>query len=395
MEMDRADHQINEFASIQGLHYETGKRVEIRFKDGIILEISEAPDSIISNHNLFVAPGLFDNQVNGYCGVDFSDGGLTPGQVKRAAKSIWKDGVTSFLPTILTNSHKNLIRNFRNIAEVTKNNLLRDSIPGFHLEGPYISAEEGFCGCHPAEFIRKPSWIEFNEYQKAANGKIIQVTVAPEVDGAMQFIDMCFQNWIHVAIGHTNASSRQINEAVERGARLSTHLGNGCANLSDRHRNPLWPQLANDLLTPSIIADGHHLLPEEIKVFLKVKGAENIILTSDVNHLIGMPPGNYVYMGSDIVYTDDGLVKNPKLNCLAGASFPLKRGVETMMNFTGCPLGVAINMATKNVAKVYNLSDRGSIAPGKRADLILFEMAGNKLIIKQTWLKGNLVFSDL
>jgi N-acetylglucosamine-6-phosphate deacetylase len=372
---------------IKAIHYETSKPVMIEIRDGLILNVSEtslAPQS----KNLFVAPGLIDNQINGYSGIDFSDTGLTPEKMKIAIEAIRKDGVTSFLPTIITNSHVNLLQNFRNLAEALKDNYIRDSVKGFHLEGPYISPEEGFYGCHPASYIRKPSWREFSEYQEAAEGNIIQVTIAPELEGAMEFVRMCVGNNIIVAIGHTNASAEQINKAVDNGARLSTHLGNGCANLIDRHRNPLWSQLANDLLTPSVIADGHHLLPEEIKVFYKVKGRANLILTSDVNHLIGMPPGRYMYLGSEVVYTEDGLVKNPLLNCLAGASMPLKKGVETMMNYTGCTLGEAINMAAGNVARIYRLNDRGSLEAGKRADLILFEKDGNKLNIKQTWVNG-------
>lgn len=208
----------------------------------------------------------------------------------------------------------------------------------------------------------------------------------------MEFIRLCKETGVAISIGHTNASTEQINQAVENGARLSTHLGNGCANLINRHKNPIWPQLANDLLTPSIIADGHHLLPEEIQVFYKVKGPDNIILTSDVNHLIGLTPGKYVYMGAEVIYTEDGLVKNEELNCLAGASLPLKKGVETMMNFTGCSLANAINMASKNVAEIYCLKNRGSLLPGKRADIILFEKKGNQILIKETWVKGQKVF---
>ena len=378
---------MNTIKEIKAIHYETGKPVRIEIKDGLIVSITETQLSP-ERRNQYVAPGLIDNQVNGYSGIDFSDAGLTPGKMKTAVRSIRKDGVTSFLPTIITNSHESLLKNFRNLADALKESEIRESVPGFHLEGPYISPVEGFYGCHPAEFIRKPSWEEFCEYQEAAGGNIIQVTLGPEVDGAMEFISMCMRNKIIVAIGHTDASAEQINLAVDNGARLSTHLGNGCANLIDRHRNPLWPQLANELLTPSIIADGHHLLPEEIKVFYKVKGPLNMVITSDVNHLIGMPPGRYMYFGSEVVYTEDGLVKNPVLNCLAGASMPLKKGVETMMNVTGCPLGEAINMATGNVARIYHLNDRGLIETGKRADLILFEMDGNRMIIKQTMVNG-------
>jgi N-acetylglucosamine-6-phosphate deacetylase len=150
----------------------------------------------------------------------------------------------------------------------------------------------------------------------------------------------------------------------------------------------LWPQLANDLLTPTIIADGHHLLPEEVQVFYKVKGPDNIILTSDVTHLIGMTPGKYIFLGSEVILTEEGLIENPVLNCLAGASMPLITGVENMMKFTGCPLGDAINMASAKVARIYNLSDRGSLIRGKRADLILFEMDGNNIKLKQVVIKG-------
>ncbi len=378
---------MKEIAAIEAIHYETGKPVLIEINKGLISGVKETSLSQESG-NLFVAPGLIDNQVNGYTGADFSELNLPVENMQSAVDAIRSDGVTTFMPAVITNSHGNLLRIFRNLAAAMKEETIRESILGFHLEGPYISPVEGFYGCHPTRFIRNPSWKEFTEYQEAAEGKIVQVTLAPETDGAMEFITECRKNNIMVSLGHTNASAEQINMAASLGARLSTHLGNGCANLIDRHRNPLWPQLANELLTPTIIGDGHHLLPEEIRVFYKVKGPEGLILTSDVNHLIGMPPGKYIYFGSEVVYTDDGLVKNPVLNCLAGASMPLRKGVETAMNFTGCSLGEAVNMATRNVARIYGLADRGSIEPGKRADLILFELLEGKIVIKQVLLNG-------
>jgi N-acetylglucosamine-6-phosphate deacetylase len=275
---------------------------------------------------------------------------------------------------------------------LSEDDLLNDSIPGFHLEGPYISIEEGYRGCHPVEFIRKPSWDEFSELQKASGGRIIQVTIAPETEGAMEFIKKCTSAGIITAIGHTNASASQISEAVKNGSILSTHLGNGCANLIHRHKNPIWPQLANDRLTPTIIADGHHLTPEEVRVFYKVKGPDNIILTSDVVYLAGMAPGKYRFMGSDVMLNDEGMLLNIESDCLAGASFPLKKGVENVMHFTGCSLTRAINMASRNVARIYGLTGRGSLAKGTRADLILFERDGNKLIIRKTILNGIIVY---
>ena len=378
---------MNESLRIQAIHYETNKPVRIKIIDGLISEISELPDSG-KFQNLYIAPGLIDNQINGYKGIDFSDKGLTTEKMKMAVEAINRDGVTSFLPTVITGSHENLLKNFRNLAEAMKEEVVRYSVSGFHLEGPYISPEEGFYGCHPPESIRKPSWYEFEQYQEAAGGNIRLVTLSPEIEGSIQFIDKCVRHNIVVAIGHTNATAEQINMAVDHGARLSTHLGNGCANLIDRHRNPLWPQLANDLLTPSIIADGHHLLPEEIQVFYRVKGPHNIILTSDVTHLIGMTPGRYIFLGSEVVLTDAGLIENPVLNCLAGASMPLRTGVGNAMRVTGCTLGEAVNMASGNVARIYNLTDRGSLTTGNRADLILFEMDGSNIKLKQVVIKG-------
>lgn len=383
---------MNITSEIKAIHYETGKPVILEIRNGIISTISEIRDSE-KIQDLYISPGLIDNQINGYNGVDFSDAVLTTEKMLMAVEAIRNDGVTSFLPTVITSGHENLLRTFRNLAEALKDDEVRTSVAGFHLEGPYISPEEGFYGCHPSAFIRKPVWDEFAKYQEAAEGNIKQVTVSPEVDGCLEFIRMCTENNVVVALGHTNASADQIRRAVDNGARLSTHLGNGCANMIDRHRNPLWPQLANDLLTPSLIADGHHLLPEEIQVFYKVKGPHNMILTSDVTHLIGMEPGKYIFLGSEIVLTDDGLIKNPILNCLAGASLPLMKGVENVIKYTGCTLGEAINMASVNVARIYNLSERGSLAIGKRADLIVFKKTGNYITLKQVWVKGRKVFT--
>jgi N-acetylglucosamine-6-phosphate deacetylase len=380
---------------IEGIHYGTGNPVSIEIIDGYIANISETGSLKNGNVNSFIAPGLIDNQINGYSGVDFSGDNLEVEDVIHAAQAIWSGGVTTFLPTLITNSSETLTKNFGVLAKALKTDVkLRESIPGFHLEGPYISPEEGYRGCHPVQYIHNPSWKEFLGFQKAADGHIIEITLAPEIEGAMEFIKQCDKNGILVAIGHTNTSAEQILQAVENGARLSTHLGNGCANYIHRHKNPIWPQLANDQLTPTLIADGHHLLPEEIQVFYKVKGPENIILTSDVVYLCGMAPGNYTFLESEVILREDGLLYNPILKCLAGASFPLKKGVENVMNFTGCSLTNAINMASRNVTGILGLKERGRLEQGKRADLIMLERKGNEISIKRTWLNGKLVFGE-
>jgi N-acetylglucosamine-6-phosphate deacetylase len=381
--------------NVSGIHYATGKPVTLDISDGRIINITE-PESLNEEEmNLFIAPGLIDNQINGYANVDFSGTELSASGVVNAAESIWSGGVTTFLPTLITSSHENLVKNFRILSEaLSADSRLAGSVPGFHLEGPYISSDEGYRGCHPVHHIRKPLWSEFSTYQKAAGGKIIQVTLAPELDGATEFIRLCRQNGIVVAMGHTNSNAAEISDAADAGVSISTHLGNGCANFIHRHNNPIWPQLANEKLTATIIADGFHLLPEELKVFRSVKGPDNLILTSDVIYLAGMAPGKYMFLESEVLLSEEGMLKNIAMNCLAGASFPLKKGVGNMMKFTGCSLEEAINMASLNVARVYGLNDRGIIASGKRADIILFEQIGDNLKIRKTYLNGELVFSE-
>jgi len=386
----------NLLSGIECIHYSTGKPVRVEVKNGIISEIREIRELSNQQTKVYVAPGLIDNQINGYAGIDFSGNSLNDNDLLTAAQAIWSEGVTSFVPTVITNSHESIVKNLTILGEACKTNAqLRKSIPGFHLEGPYLSPVEGYRGCHPEHFMRKPSYKEFSEYQKASGGRIIQVTVAPELEGAMEFIKECTRNGIIVAIGHSNASADQINMAVDYGAAISTHLGNGCANLIHRHNNPIWPQLANEKLTPSIIADGHHLNADEIRVFCKVKGTDNIILTSDVIYLAGMAPGRYSFLGADVLLKDDGMLINEELNCLAGASFPLKKGVENIMNIAGYSLSDAIKMASENVARLYRLNSLGTLEKDKKADIILFEMEDNQIQIKQTILNGETVFENI
>ncbi len=374
---------------IEGLHYKTERPVGIFVIGGTIAEIKEISSLPLGSENYYVAPGLVDNQVNGFANVDFSGDDLTTEGVLSASQAIIREGVTTFMPTLITNSHEKLLRNFTILDEACKKYKLAESCtPGFHLEGPYISPEDGYRGCHLAKHVRKPSWSEFEEYRRASGGRIIQVTVAPEIEGAMDFIKRCSSEGIIIALGHTNANREQISEAVENGARLSTHLGNGCANFIHRHNNPLWPQLDNDSLTASIIADGNHLLPEEIRVFIRAKGPDRIILTSDVVYLAGMAPGTYTFSGMKVILKEDGTLLNAEQNVLAGASFPLRKGVENIMRFAGIPLSDAINMASGNVARIYKLENIGELKAGKRADIIQFEKTGENLHIMRTFKAG-------
>lgn len=389
-----------------GLNYYDHSPVSIGVENGIISEIKRPDKLPESSEPLFIAPGLIDIQVNGYSSVSFSlegagdtaasSGDLTTDDVRMVTQGLWKEGVTTYFPTLTTNSQEVLIRNFSVIAKAMKDHSLHGSIPGFHLEGPYISGIDGYRGAHPKEFVRKPEWKEFMELYKAAGEKILLVTIAPEVEGAYEFIRECRKLGIVVSLGHHNGSADVIKEAIDNGAELSTHLANGCATMIHRHFNPLWPQLADNRLMISIICDGFHLIPDEINVFYRAKGAENIILISDITSYAGLPAGEYkIKTGQTIVKTADGNLRfSGQDGGLYGSAAQLSKGIGHIMRVTGCSLGKAVNMATVNPARLHNLSDRGKLEPGKRADIIMFTMKDFTMNVKKTIVAGNIVFGQ-
>lgn len=376
---------------VEGFSYEDKEPVSIEIVDGKIVEIKHLLEKT-NIPEIFVAPGLIDVQINGYMGVDFAGEELTLNGIRKATKELWKEGVTTFFPTLITNQHDALKKNFTILAQALDDPEIGVSIPGFHLEGPYISPVKGFRGAHLEKYIRKPDWQEFLEYQNAAKKGIKLITVAPEVKGAIPFISKCVEIGIVVSLGHHNGSAENIRKAIDAGASMSTHLGNGCANMINRHHNPIWPQLADDRLTPSIIADGYHLTKEELQSFYKVKGPANIILVSDALDLAGLPPGEYI-RGERKVLLTPNVVKFPTENVLAGAASPISKCVGNMMRFTQCSLKDAIQMASTNPAQLLGLEDIGEISPGKRADLILFTIEDGNMVIQKTIVAGKVVYS--
>ncbi len=395
---------LNFQGEIQGINYFDYSPVSVKIKDGIITEIERINALSGDQKPYFIAPGLIDIQINGYLSVSFSleganntaasGGDVKVDDVKKVTEGLWKEGVTTYFPTLTTNSRELLLKNFTVLTRAMNDPFMHGSIPGFHLEGPYISAVDGYRGAHPKEHVRKPDWDEFFEFYKTTGGKILIVTVAPETEGAFEFIRKCRENGIVVSLGHHNGSAEVIKQAIDNGAELSTHLGNGCASTINRHHNPIWPQVADDRLMISIICDGFHLPPEVIKVFYKAKGPDNIIMTSDITSYAGLPAGEYkIKTGETIIKTPEGNLKfSGQGGGLYGSATPLSKGVGHIMKVTGCSLAKAIQMTTINAARLHNLNDRGKLEPGKRADIILFSMDDFNMKIKKTFVAGNIVY---
>jgi N-acetylglucosamine-6-phosphate deacetylase len=368
--------------------------VKSGFIEAIVDRSPEISDMLeLDAEGKYIAPGLIDIQINGFLGIDFSDQDLTIDDLRKATKALWEKGVTTFLPTLITNDQVNLKKSFSILAGALDDKVIGLSVPGFHLEGPYISPVQGFRGAHLEKYIRDPDWDEFSELQIAANNKIKLITIAPEVNGAIEFTRKCTESGVVVSLGHHNGSTEIIKEATDAGASMSTHLGNGCANMIDRHNNPLWAQLADDRLTVSLIADGFHLNREELQCFYKMKGIERTVLVSDALDLAGLPPGEYTRVERAVILTSD-VVKYPAENVLAGAASPLVSCVSNIMKFTNCSLENAIHMATLNAAKSVGLNNIGEINLGKRADLILFTIENDRIKIQKTLLAGVEVYSN-
>jgi N-acetylglucosamine-6-phosphate deacetylase len=247
--------------------------------------------------------------------------------------------------------------------------------PFFHLEGPYISREDGPRGAHPLAHVRPPDWDEFRRLQDASGGRIRILTMSAEYDESPAFIRKATASGVVVAIGHTAASGDQIRAAVDAGARFSTHLGNGAHGQIRRHPNYIWDQLAEDRLWASLIVDGHHLPPSVVKSFVRAKTPERCLLVSDITAMAGMPPGLYANTGiGDIEVLDDGrLVVAGQRQYLAGAALPIGVGVANVMRFAGVDLKTAVEMASARPAELIGLAPV-RLEAGAPADLVLFDL---------------------
>ncbi len=190
-----------------------------------------------------VSSGLCDLQVNGFAGVDYNDPSLTPKAFEQSLFTMLRTGVTTCLPTIITGSEDWQTQCFLALeAGRNASNLAQAMVPGYHLEGPFLNPEEGFRGCHPAQWMGPAKWDHFERLQKAAGERIRLITVAPEIKGVLELIPMWVEQGITVAIGHCNPSRDILLRAADAGATLSTHLGNGIAQMLPKTDNPILGQ---------------------------------------------------------------------------------------------------------------------------------------------------------
>ena len=342
----------------------------------------------------FVAPALFDLQINGRGGTWFGKAGITPSEILGVFAEQFRFGVTRICPTVITNSFDVLygaLSALRSACEQER--WAAQMAPGLHLEGPYISGEDGPRGAHPREHVRPPDWKEFEKLQQAAGGRIRLVTLAPELPGATDFIRRAVASGVTVALGHTAASGEEIAAAVEAGARLSTHLGNGAHPTLRRHPNYIWEQLGDPRLSASVIADGHHIPPSVLRSIIRTKGVRGVILTCDASGLAGCAPGVYSEAEMRMEVLDDGrIVVAGQRQLLAGSGADTGLCVSEAMQQAGVSLADACDMAGRNPSRLLGFEEI-RLRPGSRADLMLFRITElNSLEIQATIAAGSLRF---
>jgi N-acetylglucosamine-6-phosphate deacetylase len=378
---------------IQGHSYRDGSAIEISFSEGIIDSISETQNLL--EQDLILGPGFTDIQVNGYGGIDYNEIQSNPMNLAEISRLLYKEGVTTHFPTIITNDPEQISQLILQIVSLRKSDeFSRMSIEGLHIEGPFISPIDGPRGAHPKEFVRAPDWGLVQKWQNESKSLIKMITLSPEWENTVPFIERCMEHGILVSIGHTNASHQQILDAVNAGASLSTHLGNGAHPILTRHPNYIWSQLSQDELGASIIADGFHLPAEVIQVFQKVK-KENLILVSDSVSLSGMPAGDYsLHIGGEVTMTPEGklhLKSNPSI--LAGSASNIRSGVSFMIKNKLASLTEAWEMASVRPEKLVNPGHR-LFKEGSIADLVLCRTQENgELEVLKTIKHGREVYS--
>jgi N-acetylglucosamine-6-phosphate deacetylase len=334
--------------------------------------LSQAYD--LGGEDLRIAPGLIDIQINGYDGVDFNNLDTNAEQIVAATRRLWRAGVTAFCPTIITESFDHILKCVSNLVRAAEESPeFARALIGVHIEGPFISPEDGPRGAHPKQHARPPDWNEFQRWRDAARGRIRIVTLSPEWPGAIDFIERAAADGVVVAIGHTAATPAQIADAARAGARLSTHLGNGSHAKIDRHPNYIWEQLANDDLWASFIVDGHHLPPSVVKCFLRSKGVARSILVTDAIAAAGKPAGRYRLGNVEVEVTSARRVNLPGTPYLAGSALEMNEAIAKTVQYSDATLDDALRMASANPAELLGAgSEFGSIEIGRRADLVLF-----------------------
>ena len=330
-----------------------------------------------------VTPGFIDIHIHGSGGSDAMEGSYD--SLNKISIFEARHGTTGFLPTTITASQEDLLASVKAIKIAMEKGTSGGEVLGVHLEGPYINIERK--GGQPPEYIGKPNLEELGRLMKASNNNVRIITLAPEVDGGLEFVRRVVQQGIVASIGHSNATYEEALGAVEAGISHACHAYNAMRGFHHREPGTIGAVLTIDELTAELIADGIHVHPAAMKILLKCKGTDRVILVTDAIVGTGMG-GRYKVGGREIIVTK----KSSRFldGSIAGSVLTMDSAVRNMVELVGVSLRDAVKMATINPAKRIGVSDRkGSLEVGKDADITIID---DQLNVSMTMVRGRIVY---
>lgn len=353
-------------------------------EDGRITELSSrsaktlpANSSIVNFGDATITPGFLDIHIHGGAGLDVML--TTPADLPRLGKFLSDHGVTGYFPTTVAAPLDTTCTALGQLADaIEAANASTSPSPearplGIHLEGPFLSHKRR--GVHPPENLLEPSLAIFDRLWQAARGHVRMMTIAPEIPGAMEVIPEAAKRGVCVSIGHSDAQLPAAKAAVAAGARHATHTFNAMRPLDHREPGIIGEVLSDDGITADLIADGIHVSPEVVKVFLQAKGADRAVLITDAISATGMPDGRY-QLGPIQVDVKDG--KCTSNGSLAGSVLTMDRAVRNVTRFSNWSLRDAVRAASLNPARAVGLSwNYGVLAPGASADFNVLSSSGD------------------
>ena len=320
---------------IHAWHYSLRKPVKVRWRDGVIVAmeaVEAAPPS-----NLWIAPPLFDLQVNGFAGVDFQQDNVTVDRLLAATRALQASGCASYLLTLVTDEWPRLTARLKHLRRLRSSSPELDrAIAGWHVEGPFLSAEPGFHGAHNPALMLDPALDYIRELRGTTGTDPLLLTIAPERQGALEAIALATSLGIRVSLGHTNASAEILRQAVSAGATGFTHLGNACPQQLDRHDNILWRVLDTRGLTVSLIPDQIHVSPALFRLIHRALPGDSICYITDAMSAAGAPPGRYTIGSLNVVTGEDQIVRQPGALNYAGSALRPMDGVFRAAQMLGC-----------------------------------------------------------
>jgi N-acetylglucosamine-6-phosphate deacetylase len=359
--------------TLSARHFGGGHSVRVSWRTGVITSVEAAEAT--SDQDLWIAPALVDLQVNGFAGIDFQQDDLTPGALAIAAHALRAAGCTRFFLTLITDDWTKLMRRLQHLHGLRAASAeLRQAIAGWHLEGPFLSAEPGYCGAHNPELMLDPTLDHIRELRAATGTDPLLLTLAPERAGAISAIRLAVSLGMKVSLGHTNAAGAALRGAVDAGATGFTHLANACPQLLDRHDNILWRVLDTPGLTVSLIPDGRHVSPELFRIIHSGPAGASLYYVTDAMSAAGARPGRYPLGPLEFEVGADGTVRRPGQDHFAGSALRPVEGVRRAARMLHTTWRAVWEGFSTRPAQFMGL--KSGLIPGAPADFCLLRSSG-------------------